>query len=78
MALRLLGAGFSLRVYNRTREKASDLLERGAIWGESPRALMEHSEVVISMVPDSHALNEIAMGDMGLLSGATPTESTLI
>jgi 3-hydroxyisobutyrate dehydrogenase-like beta-hydroxyacid dehydrogenase len=70
MALRLLGKGFPLRVYNRTREKAKELLEKGAQWNESPRQLTEESEVVISMVADSRALESITTGNKGTLEAA--------
>lgn len=71
MAMRLLGKGFPLHVYNRTRDKATDVLEKGAIWCESPRVVMEKSSIVISMVADSQALEEISIGSSGLLEGAT-------
>ncbi len=72
MAMRLLQSGFSLRVYNKTQEKAAELLRRSAEWCESPRVLMEKSEVVISMVSDSQALMEIASSENGLLAGVAP------
>jgi 3-hydroxyisobutyrate dehydrogenase-like beta-hydroxyacid dehydrogenase len=70
MALRLVEKGFSLRVFNRTREKAKELLEKGAQWNESPRQLMEESEIVISIVADSRALENITIGDKGTLEAA--------
>jgi 3-hydroxyisobutyrate dehydrogenase-like beta-hydroxyacid dehydrogenase len=69
MALRLVEKGFSLRVFNRTRGKASELLEKGAIWCASPRAIMEECEIVISMISDSRALEEISAGHEGVLEG---------
>lgn len=35
MAGHLLDAGYELAVYNRTREKAAELLDRGASWRDS-------------------------------------------
>jgi 3-hydroxyisobutyrate dehydrogenase-like beta-hydroxyacid dehydrogenase len=70
MALRLLGKGFSLHVHNRTREKAKELLEKGAQWNENPRQLMAESEIVISMVADSTALENITVGNEGTLDMA--------
>jgi 3-hydroxyisobutyrate dehydrogenase len=71
MALRLLSKGFSLHVYNRTKDKAREILEKGAIWCESPSVVMEKSQIVISMITDSEALEEIVNRNDGLLAGAT-------
>mgnify|MGYP001147747709 CR=1 FL=1 len=38
LAERLLGAGYPIRIFNRTRTKAGPLMERGAIWSENPLA----------------------------------------
>ena len=48
MAMCLLEKGFPLMVYNRTREKASDLLEWGALRCESLNAVMEQSDIWIA------------------------------
>jgi 3-hydroxyisobutyrate dehydrogenase-like beta-hydroxyacid dehydrogenase len=72
MAMRLLERGFSLCVYNRTPEKARDLVDKGARKSESPRSVMEESDVVVSMVSDSKSLDEITEGDRGTLAGVSP------
>jgi 3-hydroxyisobutyrate dehydrogenase-like beta-hydroxyacid dehydrogenase len=72
MAMRLLEAGFRLCVYNRTPEKTRDLVDKGVRKSESPRSVMEESDVVISMVSDSKSLEEITEGDQGTLKGASP------
>lgn len=69
MALRLMEKGFSLHVFSRTRSKAEELLEKGAIWCRNPRAIMEESEIVISMISDSRALEEVSIGHEGVLEG---------
>ncbi len=55
MARHLLEAGYPLTVWNRTKEKANDLLAAGANWAESPRMVATVSDVVITMVTDSAA-----------------------
>jgi 3-hydroxyisobutyrate dehydrogenase-like beta-hydroxyacid dehydrogenase len=72
MAGRLLGAGYSLAVWNRTAEKARSLLAAGAKWPGSPRSLAQASDVVITMVTDSSASEEVCCGADGLLDGAHP------
>ena len=72
MARRLLGAGYSLTVWNRTAEKAGSLLAAGTKWGSSPRAVAQASEVVITMVTDSRASEEVCCGADGVLEGSQP------
>lgn len=72
MSRRLLGAGYPLTIWNRTQEKAKDILAAGAAWGSSPKALGESSDIVITMVTDSQASEEITCGRNGVLEGAHP------
>jgi 3-hydroxyisobutyrate dehydrogenase-like beta-hydroxyacid dehydrogenase len=67
---RLLDAGFPLSVYNRTRAKADDLLSRGATWADSPAALTEQSDIIFTMLTDDHAVEQIFLGEQGVLSTA--------
>jgi len=72
MARRLLEAGYPLTVWNRTAEKAMDLLAAGASWSTSPKAVAQASDVVITMVTDSAASEEVSCGAGGVLEGAHP------
>ena len=67
MAANLLKAGFGLRVYNRTAEKARPLLEQGAVLVRSPAAAAEPGGIVVTMVSDDRAVEEITLGADGLL-----------
>src|SRR5213593_447140 len=67
MATNLLKAGFGLRVYNRTPEKARPLLERGAILARSPAEAAGPGGVVVTMVSDDRAVEEVTLGPDGLL-----------
>jgi 3-hydroxyisobutyrate dehydrogenase-like beta-hydroxyacid dehydrogenase len=67
MATNLLKAGFGLRVYNRTIEKARPLLEQGARLVRSPAEAAEPGGVVVTMVSDDRALEEVTVGTNGLL-----------
>jgi 3-hydroxyisobutyrate dehydrogenase len=67
MAGHLLTAGHELIVYNRTREKATPLLERGAHWADSPAALAAGVDVVLSMVGYPRDVEEIYFGEQGIL-----------
>ena len=72
MARRLLEAGHPLTVWNRTARKAEALLASGAVWADSPKALARSSDVVITMVTDSAASEELACAPGGILEGAPP------
>ncbi len=62
MAARLLKAGYPLAVFNRTKEKAAGLIGQGAVWCNSPNEAAERSEIVISMLANSKALEEMSGG----------------
>ena len=67
IAANLLKAGFGLRVYNRTADKARPLLERGAVLASSPAEAAEPGGVVVTMVSDDRALEEVTLGSNGFL-----------
>lgn len=69
MVDRLLQKGHSVTGYNRTRAKAEWLVERGMVWAESPRKVVEAADITLSMVTNNAALRAIAEGEDGLLAG---------
>ncbi len=69
MVKRLMDAGHAVTGYNRTKSKAQDLLDAGMLWADTPKAVAEASDVVISIVSDTKALEEIAGGDDGVIAG---------
>ena len=69
---RLLDAGHSVSGWNRTLSKAGPLVELGMTVGASPAAVAESSDVVFSMVTDAGAVEAIALGDEGVISGLGP------
>ena len=72
IARRLVEAGHEVHGYNRTREKARPLEELGLVLEESPRAVAESADVVLSMVTNVAALRAVAEGDEGILAGLAP------
>jgi 3-hydroxyisobutyrate dehydrogenase len=72
MAARLAAAGYPLHVYNRTRAKAEPLIEAGACWHATPKALSEASEVVITIVGMPEDVRALYLGDDGLIANARP------
>ena len=69
MAKRLLDAGHSVTGYNRTKPKAQWLLDAGMKWADSPRAAIESSEAVFSMIANNSALRAVTEGKEGILAG---------
>ena len=62
MAARLLAAGYPVSGWQRGREHAQHLIEQGLQWRETPRAVAEGAEVVVTSLPDDAVLDEVAIG----------------
>jgi 3-hydroxyisobutyrate dehydrogenase len=69
MARRLMASGNMVTVWNRTAARAQPLLDEGATWAESPAALVASADIVLTMLIDEAALDEVYLGAEGLLSG---------
>ncbi len=67
IAANLLKAGFGLRVCNRTADKARPLLEQGAVLAHSPAEAAEPGGMVVTMVSDDRAVEEVTLGSNGFL-----------
>jgi 3-hydroxyisobutyrate dehydrogenase len=72
MAGHLMVAGYQVFVYSRTKEKAGDLLEKGAVWGETPQEVASKANVIFSMVGYPSDVEEIYLGENGLVHHAKP------
>lgn len=68
MARNLLKAGYPLLVYTRTKEKAKDLIEEGAVWKETVAQLAKEADVVITMVGYPKDVEEVYFGEEGVLA----------
>lgn len=72
VAKRLLDAGHQVTGYNRTRSKASWLVDEGLILVGTPRAVAEASQTTFTMVSDTAALRAVVEGPDGILAGLGP------
>jgi 3-hydroxyisobutyrate dehydrogenase len=74
MAARLIGAGFTVRVWNRSKTRLAELVELGGIEALTPALAATDADVVITMLPDGAAIENVIEGDDGafatLASGA--------
>jgi 3-hydroxyisobutyrate dehydrogenase-like beta-hydroxyacid dehydrogenase len=71
MAGRLLDAGHTLAVYNRTAQRGEKLRERGAVLAETPEAAARGAEVVFTMLADDAAVEHVVFAADGILAAMT-------
>jgi 3-hydroxyisobutyrate dehydrogenase len=64
-----MASGHAVTVWNRTAARAQPLLDEGATWAASPAALAASADIVLTMLIDEAALDEVYLGADGLLSG---------
>ncbi len=69
MAGHLMNAGFEVTVFNRSKEKAQALLDKGARWADSPKAVAENSDVIFAIVGFPKDVRAVFLGDDGALAG---------
>jgi 3-hydroxyisobutyrate dehydrogenase len=72
MAGHLVEAGYHVDVYNRTRERAAGVVEQGATWGDSPRAVASDADVVFLMLGYPVDVRETVLGEDGILEVMKP------
>lgn len=77
MAANFLKAGFPLTVWNRTAEKAQKLAKLGATAAKSPADAAAKTDILLTIVSDPPALEEVLWGEQGALS-ALKSGSVLI
>jgi 3-hydroxyisobutyrate dehydrogenase len=67
MAGHLLKAGCRLTVHSRTKSKASELLNAGATWAETPAAAAAGADVVFVCVTDTPDVEAVLLGTNGVI-----------
>jgi 3-hydroxyisobutyrate dehydrogenase len=70
MSQNLIKKGYTLTVYNRTKDKTKALADAGAKVVDSPKAAASGADVIISMISDDPALEAISYGPNGAFDGA--------
>jgi 3-hydroxyisobutyrate dehydrogenase len=69
MASNIQSGGFRLVVNDLRKDAASGRLKQGAVWADSPREVAEQCDVVLTCLPSVEAVEQVAMGRDGILSG---------
>ncbi len=70
MVKHLMAAGFSAIVFSRTKAKSQALIDQGANWADSPKAVAEQSDVVFSIVGFPSDVRDVMLGADGALAGS--------
>jgi 3-hydroxyisobutyrate dehydrogenase len=66
----LQAKGYAVAAFNRSKAKAQPLLDAGAAWADTPRALAEQSDVVFAIVGFPRDVREVFLGPQGALFGS--------
>ena len=69
MAGHLMNAGHELYVYSRTKTKCGDIIEKGAHWCDTPKAVAENTDIVFTIVGFPKDVEEVYLGENGLIEG---------
>jgi len=70
MAANLIKAGHQLTVHDLRREAATNLLEMGAKWADTPKEAVPGNEVVLTSLPMPRDVEAVVLGENGILEGA--------
>ena len=68
----VLAAGYHVTLHSRTKAKAKPLLDLGATWAESPRAVAAESDMLFTMVGFPRDVRTVYSDETGILAGAQP------
>lgn len=71
MAGNLLAAGHELTIFDVRKEARDESVLSGAHWANTPKAVAEGNHVVITSLPGPEQVEEVVLGDDGLLEGLT-------
>lgn len=72
MCLNLIKAGCDLTVYNRSNKAVREVEQHGAIGACSSKEVAQETDIVITMLPDSEDVEQVAIGPEGIFGGIKP------
>lgn len=68
----LMRAGYAMTIYNRSHDKAAELVQQGATLAATPAEVAQSSDVVFVMVGFPHDVRQVILGEDGVLSALKP------
>lgn len=72
MVRNLMKAGFSLKIYSRTKEKCVDIIAEGAVWTDTVADCVRDADAVCTIVGYPRDVEEVYFGAAGILANARP------
>lgn len=72
MVKHLLKAGYKVNVYNRTKEKAADLVAMGCNWFDTPAELAANADVIVTIIGFPKDVEECYFGEQGIFKTLKP------
>ncbi|BHH86239.1 NAD(P)-dependent oxidoreductase [Desulforhopalus sp. 52FAK] len=72
MVSHLMEAGYKAHIYTRTKATAEPLLEKGAIWEETPGKIAAAADITITIVGYPHDVEEVYLSENGILANCSP------
>ena len=66
VVLNLLNLGYDVSVFNRTKQKTSEVEKKGAKVMNSPKTMAENVELIIIIVKDANAVRDVSFGEEGI------------
>lgn len=72
MSKNLIKAGYSLIVNDVNKAAVAEIVALGAESAENPREVAKRSDVVITMLPNSPHVKQVALGPNGIIEAARP------
>ena len=72
MAKNLLRAGYEVTVFDINQAAVKEVMEEGAAMAKTSKEVAQHSELVITMLPNSPHVKTAVLGENGVLEGAKP------
>lgn len=78
MVVNLLEQGLNLHIWNRSTDKAQDLINRGAVWAETPAELAKNCDIILMCLTDAAAVEAVHFGANGITSAIGAKTTTVI
>ena len=70
MSKNMLKAGYDLVVLDHQKPPVEELVAAGAASADTPKAVAEQTDVIITMLPNSPHVKEVVLGENGIIEGA--------
>ncbi|MDR7868373.1 MAG: 2-hydroxy-3-oxopropionate reductase [Sporomusaceae bacterium] len=72
MSKNLLKAGYQLVVCDVVKAAVDEVVAAGATAAATPKAVAEQADIIVTMLPNSPHVNQVVLGENGVIEGAKP------